>query len=71
LWGRRLQLIDCQNLFYEVDKYARIAHPDIAGISGQTNIKQNYRQDTAPATAWFPPKWELNDRLPTAAPRTA
>ena len=28
LWGRQLQLIDCQNLFCEVDKYARIAHPE-------------------------------------------
>jgi hypothetical protein len=71
LWGRRLQLIDCQNLFCEVDKYARIAHPDIAGISGRTNIKQNFRQDTTPVTAWFPPKWGLNDRLPTATPRAA
>ncbi|MEU3117230.1 nucleotide kinase domain-containing protein [Micromonospora chalcea] len=67
LGGRRLQLIDCQNLFCEVDKYARVAHPDIAGISGRTNIKQNYRQDAAPLTAWFPPKWGINDRLPTAA----
>ena len=32
LWGRRLQLIDCQNLFCEVDKYARIRHPEISGI---------------------------------------
>jgi hypothetical protein len=71
LWGRSLQLIDCQNLFCEVDKYARIAHPDIAGISGRTNIKQNYRQDTAPVTAWFPPKWGLNDRLPTVTPHSA
>ena len=29
LRGRSLQLIDCQNLFCEVDKYARVAHPDI------------------------------------------
>lgn len=71
LWGRRLQLIDCQNLFCEVDKYARIAHPDVAGISGRTNIKQNYRQDPAPLTAWFPPKWGLNDHVATATPRTA
>ena len=34
LWGRKLQLIDCQNLFCEVDKYARVAHPEINGISG-------------------------------------
>ena len=26
LWGRRLHLIDCQNLFCEVGKYARVAH---------------------------------------------
>lgn len=60
LKGRRLQLIDCQNLFCEVDKYARVAHPEIAGISGRSRIKQAYRKDAAPITAWFPPKWGLN-----------
>jgi hypothetical protein len=65
LRGRRpLQLIDCQNLFCEVDKYSRSAHPDIAGISGRTRIKQAYRHDPAPLTAWFPPKWGLNDDAP-------
>jgi hypothetical protein len=63
LGGRCLKLIDCQNLFCEVDKYARIAHPNIAGISGRTNIKQSYRQDTQPLTAWFPPKWGINERM--------
>lgn len=60
LKGRPLQLIDCQNLFCEVDKYARVAHPDIAGISGRSRIKQAYRHDAAPLRAWFPPKWGLN-----------
>lgn len=60
LRGRPLQLIDCQNLFCEVDKYARVAHPEIRGISGRTRIKQKYAPDTAPLTAWFPPKWKLN-----------
>jgi hypothetical protein len=60
LRGRRLQLIDCQNLFCEVDKYARVAHPDIAGISGRSRIKQTYRQRFDPMPAWFPPKWQLN-----------
>ncbi|WP_459250043.1 nucleotide kinase domain-containing protein [Streptomyces youssoufiensis] len=61
LRGRRpLQLIDCQNLFCEVDKYARVAHPDVVGISGRSRIKQAYRQDGAPLRAWFPPKWGLN-----------
>ncbi|WP_167368175.1 nucleotide kinase domain-containing protein [Streptomyces agglomeratus] len=60
LKGRSLQLIDCQNLFCEVDKYARVAHPEIAGISGRSRIKQAYRHDAAPLQAWFPPKWGLN-----------
>jgi hypothetical protein len=60
LRGRPLQLIDCQNLFCEVDKYARVAHPDISGVSGRSRIKQAYRLDGAPVTAWFPPKWGLN-----------
>jgi len=71
LGGRRLQLIDCQNLFCEVDKYARLAHPDIAGISGRTRIKQHYRHDPAPVTAWFPPKWGINDRLRIVPAHTA
>ena len=61
LRGRRLQLIDCQNLFCEVDKYARIAHPDIRGISGRTRIKQKFAADPSPVTAWFPPKWGINE----------
>lgn len=64
LWGRRLQLIDCQNLFCETDKYARIAHPEMGGISGRTRIKQlyscNYRTTI---DYFFPPKWGLNDKL--------
>jgi hypothetical protein len=69
LSGRPLQLIDCQNLFCEVDKYSRVAHPEVAGISGRTRIKQTYRHDPAPMTAWFPPKWKINNaELPPADP---
>jgi hypothetical protein len=60
LRGRPLQLIDCQNLFCEVDKYARVAHPDIAGVSGRSRIKQRFAPVSDPVTAWFPPKWGLN-----------
>lgn len=63
LWGRRLQLIDCQNLFCEVDKYARIEHPEISGVTGRTRIKQRYRINPAPITYWYPPKWGLNERI--------
>lgn len=61
LGGRRsLQLIDCQNLFCEVDKYARVAHPEVRGISGRSRIKQRFTPVGQPVTAWFPPKWGLN-----------
>lgn len=71
LWGRPLQLIDCQNLFCEVDKYARVAHPEVEGLSGRTRIKQTFRRDPAPVAAWFPPKWGINARIGQATPRTA
>jgi hypothetical protein len=76
LWGRPLQLIDCQNLFCEVDKYARVAHPQAEGIGRRTRIKQKFRALAAPLPMWFPPKWGLNDRLPGAealspSPRSA
>jgi thymidylate kinase len=63
LWGRALQLIDCQNLFCEVDKYARHAHPDILGITGRTRIKQMFRSSPEPIAYWFPPKWGINDLI--------
>lgn len=59
LFGRPLQLIDCQNLFCEVDKYARVVHPQIIGYSGRSRIKQKFRPVPAPVSAWFPPKWGL------------
>lgn len=59
LFGRRLQLIDCQNLFCEVDKYSRVVHPEISGYSGRSRIKQKYRPVFTPVSAWFPPKWGL------------
>ncbi len=63
LWGRRLQLIDCQNLFCETDKYARIAHPEVGGISNRTRIKQLYSSGHGPIDYFFPHKWGLNDKL--------
>lgn len=63
LWGRKLQLIDCQNLFCEVDKYARMFHPDIFGISGRTRIKQRYSGKGKPPDYWYPPKWGINQAI--------
>jgi alpha-glutamyl/putrescinyl thymine pyrophosphorylase clade 1 len=63
LWGRRLQLIDCQNLFCEVDKYARVAHPDILGRTGRTRIKQKFEPTLALIKFFYPPKWKLNEKI--------
>lgn len=60
LWGRPLQLIDCQNLFCEVDKYARVAHPEFAGASGRTRIKQRFVPARRPVPQWYPPKWNVH-----------
>ncbi len=63
LWGRPLHLVDCQNLFCEVDKYARVAHPECTGITGRTRIKQIFRANLEVIPFWFPPKWGINDRV--------
>jgi hypothetical protein len=70
LWGRPLQLIDCQNLFCETDKYARVRHPDIEGHSGRSRIKQRFTPMTAPVRYFYPPKWGINDRVASVRPET-
>jgi hypothetical protein len=63
LWGRRLQLIDCQNVFCEVDKYARVKHPEIKGGSDRLRIKQVFKMNSKSIDFWFPPKWQLNGNI--------
>jgi hypothetical protein len=63
LRGRRLQLIDCQNIFCEVSKYARLRHPEIVGVTGRTRIKQRFRASATPIDYWYPPKWGINARF--------
>jgi len=63
LWGRPLQLIDCQNLFCEISKYTRVSNPEIAGLSGRTRIKQMFKAQGQPPQPWFPPKWGLNHKI--------
>jgi len=65
LWGRRLQLIDCQNLFCEVDKYLRGTNPEMNGTSGRTRIKQKFSTPKGPIAYFFPPKWKINDQINT------
>lgn len=68
LWGRRLQLIDCQNVFCEVDKYSRVRHPDMAGLSGRTRIKQKFAPTGPAESVWYPPKWGLNEKIAMGVP---
>lgn len=65
LYGRPLQPIDCQNVFCEISKYARVAHPDITGIANRIRIKQIYRPSAQPLPVpQFPSRWGL--RVPPA-----
>ena len=60
LWGRNLQLIDCQNLFCETDKYSRIVHPEFSGETNRTRIKQKFKPaSVTPINYVFPDKWKL------------
>lgn len=60
LFGRPLQPIDCQNLFCEISKYTRVAHPEIVGVAQRTRIKQSYKKDQRRLGALtFPPRWKI------------
>ncbi len=59
LGGRSLQYIDIQNVFCETDKYCRVAHPDLVGVSGRTKIKQLFKINKKPIEFVFPPKWKV------------
>jgi hypothetical protein len=60
LFGRPLKLIDCQNLFCESDKYARVAHPTQRGVGNRTRIKQQFASAGPLDAPFFPPKWGLD-----------
>ena len=63
LWGRPLQPIDCQNLFCEISKYARVAFPNISGLSSRSRIKQRYNHIARLPRPWYPPKWGINSTI--------
>jgi hypothetical protein len=62
LFGRRLHAIDCQNLLCEVDKYCRVAFPELA--SNRSRIKQRFMPADDELALFFPPEWGLNERVP-------
>ncbi len=58
--GRPLQLIDCQNLFCEIDKYARVAFPEYTSGTMPTRIKAKFRASSSgPLPYFYPPKWGI------------
>jgi alpha-glutamyl/putrescinyl thymine pyrophosphorylase clade 1 len=60
LFGRPLQPIDCQNIYCEIAKYARVSHPELAGVSGRRRIKQKFHRNPRPLPPlMYPPKWGL------------
>ena len=56
---RRLHAIDIQNLFCEIDKYARVAHPEYKVKEGE-RIKQTFTLTGPLPVPFFPPKWNIN-----------
>jgi hypothetical protein len=62
LYGRPLQLIDCQNLFCEIDKYARVYCPELA-VGGRSRIKQKYVANGTNIELFYPPKWNINHKV--------
>ena len=62
LFGRSLQAIDCQNLFCELDKYARVRYPELR--SNRSRIKAQFAPSPEPIRLFYPPKWGINERLP-------
>jgi hypothetical protein len=63
LGGRRLQLIDIQNIFCEIDKYSRVRFPEIVGAANRVKIKQRFNPHPAPIEYWYPPKWGINEAI--------
>ncbi len=59
LYGRKLMLIDCQNIFCEIGKYARVAFPDFSGTSNRIKIKQLYKISHKIELPCFPTKWNI------------
>lgn len=57
--NRPLQYIDIQNIFCETDKYCRMAHPELSGISGRTKIKQLFKPSNEKIKYLYPPKWKI------------
>ncbi len=61
LFGRQPTLIDIQNCFCETDKYLRAKMPELQ--VDNKRIKQKYKSGKPTIDLFFPPKWQLNDKI--------
>lgn len=66
LWGRRLHAIDVQNLFCELDKYARVRFPEMK--SNRHRIKARFTASGSLPQPFYPPKWKLSPDAPVPTP---
>lgn len=57
LGNRKLQYIDCQGLFCEIDKYCRAKFPELK--SNRVRIKKKYVKK-AQIEFFYPPKWNID-----------
>ena len=55
--NRPLQLIDCQNIFCELDKYCRVKFPNLK--SNRTKIKKRYIPKKDKIEYVYPEKWQI------------
>lgn len=55
--NRKLQYIDCQNIFCELDKYCREKVPDLT--SNRVKIKKKYSSKKDTINYMYPPKWNV------------
>ena len=70
LFGRPLQLVDCQNVFCEVAKYTRAKFPQLTPKGGRKRIKQKFSEVAARLDVpFFPPKWRINEAARARIPR--
>lgn len=60
LGDRKLQLIDCQNIFCELDKYCREELPNLK--SNRVKIKKKYIAKEKKIEYVFPPKWNITEK---------
>lgn len=55
--NRPLELIDCQNIFCELDKYLRVKVPSLK--SNRVKIKKHYKPKSERIDYKYPPKWNI------------